>query len=273
MVALFSSLSLSNRFPHSNDNNLGFPLNNNHHFDIFFFLLDRWINLGFPLITMSSSWTKDADVHQNPLNVAAADDDDDDSEVNEEESSSPSTRSQQRCDQSNRKLKSCVDCLTNNTPLWRGGPAGPKSLCNACGIKHHKKRRALLGLQKGRPEKPPKKKSKNTNNRHNNGTNDSSNSSSDNSSSSNNMNNDDNRKSSSSSYCDNNDTEHEEVGKGSSGLKRMSTGKVFADMLKKLNVSSWMMKKKKKLLLRGDLCEEEQAAILLIALSCGSLYC
>ncbi|GAB2262703.1 hypothetical protein Droror1_Dr00003700 [Drosera rotundifolia] len=194
--------------------------------------------------------------------------------VNEEQSSSPSTGSQQRCDQSNWKLKSCVDCLTTNTPLWRGGPAGPKSLCNACGIKYHKKRRALLGLQKGRQEKPPNKKSKNANNRYNNGTKDNSDSSGSDSSGSY-CNNDDNKKSSSGSYCNNNGTEHEEVGKGSSSLKMSTSSKVFAlgegMLLKKLNGSSWM--RKKKLLLRGDLREEEQAAILLMALSCGSLYC
>uniref|UniRef100_A0A7N0UF90 GATA-type domain-containing protein n=1 Tax=Kalanchoe fedtschenkoi TaxID=63787 RepID=A0A7N0UF90_KALFE len=40
--------------------------------------------------------------------------------------------------------KLCVDCGTSKTPLWRGGPAGPKSLCNACGIRSRKRRRALL---------------------------------------------------------------------------------------------------------------------------------
>ncbi|XP_027102498.1 GATA transcription factor 15-like [Coffea arabica] len=38
--------------------------------------------------------------------------------------------------------KCCVDCKTTKTPLWRSGPAGPKSLCNACGIRHRKKRSA-----------------------------------------------------------------------------------------------------------------------------------
>ncbi|TYJ47997.1 hypothetical protein E1A91_A01G030900v1 [Gossypium mustelinum] len=35
--------------------------------------------------------------------------------------------------------KTCANCGTSKTPLWRGGPAGPKSLCNACGIKSRKK--------------------------------------------------------------------------------------------------------------------------------------
>ncbi|KAK9079534.1 hypothetical protein SSX86_001206 [Deinandra increscens subsp. villosa] len=45
-------------------------------------------------------------------------------------------------------IKTCADCGTTKTPLWRGGPAGPKSLCNACGIRSRKKRRALLAIAK-----------------------------------------------------------------------------------------------------------------------------
>ncbi|CAE6230406.1 unnamed protein product [Arabidopsis arenosa] len=41
----------------------------------------------------------------------------------------------------NDKKKTCADCGTSKTPLWRGGPTGPKSLCNACGIRNRKKRR------------------------------------------------------------------------------------------------------------------------------------
>ncbi|XP_047311810.1 GATA transcription factor 16-like [Impatiens glandulifera] len=59
------------------------------------------------------------------------------------------------------RVKICVDCGTSKTPLWRGGPAGPKSLCNACGIRSRKKRRALLGLNKGSVgEEKKSKKSK-----------------------------------------------------------------------------------------------------------------
>ncbi|GMJ11173.1 GATA transcription factor 15 [Hibiscus trionum] len=55
--------------------------------------------------------------------------------------------------------KFCTDCKTTKTPLWRGGPAGPKSLCNACGIKHRKKRRAILGLNKNSENKKVKQRS------------------------------------------------------------------------------------------------------------------
>ncbi|KAG2666041.1 hypothetical protein I3760_15G037300 [Carya illinoinensis] len=37
----------------------------------------------------------------------------------------------------------CADCSTTTTPLWRSGPRGPKSLCNACGIRQRKARRAI----------------------------------------------------------------------------------------------------------------------------------
>ncbi|XP_034689908.1 GATA transcription factor 15-like [Vitis riparia] len=53
--------------------------------------------------------------------------------------------------------RSCADCHTTRTPLWRGGPAGPRSLCNACGIRYRKQRSALLGLATGRGEKNKKK--------------------------------------------------------------------------------------------------------------------
>ncbi|XP_040997861.1 putative GATA transcription factor 22 [Juglans microcarpa x Juglans regia] len=43
----------------------------------------------------------------------------------------------------NSNARVCADCNTTTTPLWRGGPRGPKSLCNACGIRQRKARRAM----------------------------------------------------------------------------------------------------------------------------------
>ncbi|KAK1356893.1 GATA transcription factor 15 [Heracleum sosnowskyi] len=59
--------------------------------------------------------------------------------------------------------KSCSDCKTTRTPLWRGGPSGPKSLCNACGIKYNKKRRQLLGVERSRKHGVKKKQKKSSN--------------------------------------------------------------------------------------------------------------
>ncbi|KAH7064912.1 hypothetical protein B0J12DRAFT_17499 [Macrophomina phaseolina] len=35
----------------------------------------------------------------------------------------------------------CAWCSTTNSPEWRKGPGGPKSLCNACGLRYAKARR------------------------------------------------------------------------------------------------------------------------------------
>uniref|UniRef100_A0A7N1A8R0 GATA-type domain-containing protein n=1 Tax=Kalanchoe fedtschenkoi TaxID=63787 RepID=A0A7N1A8R0_KALFE len=41
-------------------------------------------------------------------------------------------------------IRVCSDCNTTRTPLWRSGPQGPKSLCNACGIRQRKARKAAM---------------------------------------------------------------------------------------------------------------------------------
>ncbi|KAI3701404.1 hypothetical protein L6452_26444 [Arctium lappa] len=43
----------------------------------------------------------------------------------------------------NTPIRVCSDCNTTKTPLWRSGPQGPKSLCNACGIRQRKARKAM----------------------------------------------------------------------------------------------------------------------------------
>ena len=51
--------------------------------------------------------------------------------------------------------KRCAHCNTQTTPLWRNGPDGPKTLCNACGVRdnrrHAKTRNAAA---RPRPRKP-----------------------------------------------------------------------------------------------------------------------
>ena len=52
--------------------------------------------------------------------------------------------------------KRCAHCNTQTTPLWRNGPDGPKTLCNACGVRdnrrHAKTRNAASA--RPRPRKP-----------------------------------------------------------------------------------------------------------------------
>ncbi|XP_028758057.1 GATA transcription factor 18-like [Neltuma alba] len=37
-----------------------------------------------------------------------------------------------------RRICTNYNCRTRNTPMWRRGPLGPKTLCNACGIQYKK---------------------------------------------------------------------------------------------------------------------------------------
>jgi len=41
-------------------------------------------------------------------------------------------------DQDDNEIRNCMDCGTDNTPQWRAGPHGPKTLCNKCGIRWYR---------------------------------------------------------------------------------------------------------------------------------------
>ncbi|KAF5480563.1 hypothetical protein F2P56_001302 [Juglans regia] len=49
-------------------------------------------------------------------------------------------RTKQRCGRSyaslDMKRKYCSHCQAEKTPQWREGPSGPKTLCNACGVRY-----------------------------------------------------------------------------------------------------------------------------------------
>ncbi|KAL2940129.1 GATA transcription factor 12 [Bienertia sinuspersici] len=34
------------------------------------------------------------------------------------------------------EVRKCLHCGTDKTPQWRTGPMGPKTLCNACGVRY-----------------------------------------------------------------------------------------------------------------------------------------
>jgi DNA-directed RNA polymerase subunit RPC12/RpoP len=55
-------------------------------------------------------------------------------------------------DKKPKKVKSadeyvCTDCGTLDSPEWRKGPNGPKTLCNACGLRWAKKEKKKSGGQ------------------------------------------------------------------------------------------------------------------------------
>lgn len=37
---------------------------------------------------------------------------------------------------SNQPIRKCMHCEITKTPQWRAGPMGPKTLCNACGVRY-----------------------------------------------------------------------------------------------------------------------------------------
>ncbi|KAK1377741.1 GATA transcription factor 21 [Heracleum sosnowskyi] len=61
----------------------------------------------------------------------------------ETDNTSNTTSSNTMISNINHPIRVCSDCNTTKTPLWRSGPQGPKSLCNACGIRQRKARRAM----------------------------------------------------------------------------------------------------------------------------------
>ncbi|KAG7546063.1 Zinc finger GATA-type [Arabidopsis suecica] len=65
-------------------------------------------------------------------------------QANNDQSSNLSNLERQNGYNNNCVIRICSDCNTTKTPLWRSGPRGPKSLCNACGIRQRKARRAAM---------------------------------------------------------------------------------------------------------------------------------
>ncbi|KAG7582242.1 Zinc finger GATA-type [Arabidopsis suecica] len=150
--------------------------------------------------------------------------------------------------------RTCVDCGTIRTPLWRGGPAGPKSLCNACGIKSRKKRQAALGMRSEEKKKNRKSSSGNDLNLdHRNAKN-------------NKINKDDDAKNDKINKDDDPKTCNS---KSSSSSSNKGVSK-FLDLGFKVPVMKRSAVEKKSLWRK--LGEEERAAVLLMALSCSSVY-
>ncbi|KAI4316096.1 hypothetical protein L6164_024111 [Bauhinia variegata] len=48
----------------------------------------------------------------------------------------PAPRKKESSDGSGGDGRKCLHCATDKTPQWRTGPMGPKTLCNACGVRY-----------------------------------------------------------------------------------------------------------------------------------------
>lgn len=49
---------------------------------------------------------------------------------------SPKKPSPRKRDNGDGEGRKCLHCATDKTPQWRTGPLGPKTLCNACGVRY-----------------------------------------------------------------------------------------------------------------------------------------
>ncbi|XP_039119153.1 GATA transcription factor 12-like [Dioscorea cayenensis subsp. rotundata] len=83
-------------------------------------------------------------------------DEDDDEEEEEqqqhqEEQEQQHEKQQQQQQQQQQQARRCSHCLSQRTPQWRAGPLGPKTLCNACGVRFKSGRL----LPEYRPAKSP----------------------------------------------------------------------------------------------------------------------
>ncbi|KAI4302327.1 hypothetical protein MLD38_038085 [Melastoma candidum] len=46
------------------------------------------------------------------------------------------TKSKEIGDEPSQAMRKCIHCEITKTPQWRAGPMGPKTLCNACGVRY-----------------------------------------------------------------------------------------------------------------------------------------
>ncbi|XP_023923049.1 GATA transcription factor 23 [Quercus suber] len=141
-------------------------------------------------------------------------------------------------------MKCCTVCKTTKTPLWRGGPAGPKSLCNACGIRDRKRRNSMMGLSHVSYRKKYRSNARATTT----------------------------TTKSNSNVTTTTTTTAKAVGNGGKNLRESLKTKLMAlgnDFLLQRLPS---VMKKQRCQRRRKLKEEEQAAVCLMALSCGSVF-
>ncbi|GMI65276.1 GATA transcription factor 9 [Hibiscus trionum] len=96
-----------------------------------------------PLLLQQSCWLADSEL----IVPKKEDDSNSSSRMKEEEKAAAAAAAVVQQQQPRR----CSHCLAQRTPQWRAGPLGPKTLCNACGVRYKSGRL----LPEYRPAKSP----------------------------------------------------------------------------------------------------------------------
>lgn len=104
------------------------------------------------LIFPKKETTNNNTINTNSSKKAKANDGDEEEEAKEEETEiGKEVEVVQQQQQQQQQGRRCSHCLSQRTPQWRAGPLGPKTLCNACGVRYKSGRL----LPEYRPAKSP----------------------------------------------------------------------------------------------------------------------
>lgn len=103
-----------------------------------------------PLLVQQAYWLADSELIVNPnINNTSSK-----NQEQEQQLSSSDAEAEVVVDTSGgqgQQQRRCSHCLAQRTPQWRAGPLGPKTLCNACGVRYKSGRL----LPEYRPAKSP----------------------------------------------------------------------------------------------------------------------
>ncbi|GAB4835763.1 hypothetical protein Ancab_000672 [Ancistrocladus abbreviatus] len=148
----------------------------------------------------------------------------------------------QKGEEMNENKKSCTDCKATRTPLWRSGPAGPRTLCNACGIRYRKRKVGEAGQEQSKSTTQPRPASKRD------------------------------KSGSSTSTSDANNHSNSGTSKNDHEKLRESLKMRLVDLGKEMMFQTTLKSPVKRQRSSSKLGEVEEAAVLLMSLSCGSVF-
>lgn len=103
------------------------------------------------LIFPKKETTNTNTINTNSNKKAKANDGDDEEAEDGKEEDTDIGKEVEVVQQQQQQGRRCSHCLSQRTPQWRAGPLGPKTLCNACGVRYKSGRL----LPEYRPAKSP----------------------------------------------------------------------------------------------------------------------